>query len=122
MAMISVNGTALTPDPSAFEWGLNDVSGDDAGRTRDANATMYKELITSKRKLKLTWKGVTLAEASAILRAINHEYFDVTYPDVLDGGVSTRNFYHGDLSAPFLWYNTLGGTRVSELSFDLIER
>lgn len=122
MAMISVNGTALTPDPSAFEWGLNDVSGEDAGRVRDEDATMYKELITSKRKLKLTWKGITLAEASAILGAIHHEYVQVTYPDVLAGGLVTRTFYHGDLSAPFLWYNTMDGTRVSQLTFDLIER
>lgn len=122
MAMIRVNGTPISPDPSSYEWGLNDVSGEDAGRVRDASATMYKELITSKRKLKLTWKGITLGQASAILNAVHHEYIQVTFPDVLAGGDITRTFYHGDLSAPFLWHNTLGGTRVSELSFDLIER
>lgn len=122
MSMIWVDGTALSPDPSSFEWGLSDVSGEDAGRVRDASATMYKEYIASKRKLKLEWTGITLAQASAILRAIHHEYIDVTYPDVLDGGNATRTFYHGDLSSPFLWHNTLGGTRVSTLSFDLIER
>lgn len=122
MAMVSINGTAISPDPSTFEWGLNDISGEDAGRVRDGSATMYKELIASKRKLKLVWKGITLAQASTILRLVNQEYVSVTYPDVLDGGTTTRTFYHGDLSAPFLWYETLGGTRVSELSFDLIER
>lgn len=113
---------AISPDPYKLEWGLMDVSSDDAGRVMDANATMYKERLCQKRKLNLAWREITNAQASAILRAVNPEYFYVRYWDVMDNQWETREFYVGDRSAPFRWFEILGGTRYSEVSFDLIER
>ncbi len=118
--------TAITPDPSSLEWGLQDVSASDAGRTHNANATMYKELITSKRKLKLKWLNPTMAQASAIMQAFHAaEYVYVKYWDVLGNALQTRLFYTGDMSAPFRWYGLPGRSddkRLTELSFDIIER
>ena len=114
--------TAISPDPYKLEWGLMDVSSDDAGRVMDANATMYKERLCQKRKLNLAWREITNAQASAILQAVNPEYFYVRYWDVMDNQWETREFYVGDRSAPFRWFEILGGTRYSEVSFDLIER
>lgn len=113
---------AISPDPYKLEWGLMDVSSDDAGRVMDANATMYKERLCQKRKLNLAWREITNAQASAILQAVNPEYFYVRYWDVMDNRWETREFYVGDRSAPFRWFEILGGTRYSEVSFDLIER
>lgn len=113
---------AISPDPYKLEWGLMDVSSDDAGRVMDANATMYKERLCQKRKLNLAWREITNAQASAILQAVNPEYFYVRYWDVMDNQWETREFYVGDRSAPFRWFEILGGTRYSEVSFDLIER
>lgn len=113
---------AISPDPYKLEWGLMDVSSDDAGRVMDANATMYKERICQKRKLNVAWREITNSQASAILRAVNPEYFYVRYWDVMDNRWETREFYVGDRSAPFRWFEILGGTRYSEVSFDLIER
>ncbi len=113
---------AISPDPYKLEWGLMDVSSDDAGRVMDANATMYKERICQKRKLNVAWREITNAQASAILQAVNPEYFYVRYWDVMDNRWETREFYVGDRSAPFRWFEILGGTRYSEVSFDLIER
>lgn len=113
---------AISPDPYKLEWGLMDVSSDDAGRVMDASATMYKERLCQKRKLNLAWREITNAQASAILQAVNPEYFYVRYWDVMDNQWETREFYVGDRSAPFRWFEILGGTRYSEVSFDLIER
>lgn len=119
----SANSTkAISPDPYKLEWGLMDVSSDDAGRVMDAEATMYKERICQKRKLNIAWREVTSDQASAILKAVNPEYFYCRYWDVMDNQWETRYFYVGDRSAPFRWFQILGGTRISELSFDLIER
>lgn len=119
----SANSTsAISPDPYKLEWGLMDVSSDDAGRVMDAEATMYKERICQKRKLNIAWREVTANQASAILKAVNPEYFYCRYWDVMDNQWETRCFYVGDRSAPFRWFQILGGTRYSELSFDLIER
>ncbi len=131
MAMLYVGTTtsnlaAVTPDPSELEWGLQDVSSPDAGRTHDANATMQKEYITSKRKLKLGWSNPTTAQASAILRVFRAAtYIYVKYWDIEDDDWRTSLFYTGDMSAPFRWFNLPGrddSKRVSKLSFDIIER
>ena len=120
--MLTVDGRAIAPNPYKFEYGLMDVSADDAGRVLDANATMYKQRICQKRKLNLAWRMLTAAQTSAILRAFNPEYVSVRYWDALDGAWETRTFYVGDRSAPFKWFQTLDGTRYEELSFDVIER
>ena len=113
---------AISVDPYKLEWGLMDVSSDEAGRAMDEGALMYKERICQKRKLKLAWREVTDAQASENLKAVNPEYFYARYWDPMDGEWQTRCFYVGDRSAPFRWFQVLGGTRYSELSFDLIER
>ena len=121
VAVLTVNGTAL-PDPSKCEWGLMDVSSDDAGRVMDASATMYKQRIAQKRKLNCAWQNPTAETVSTVLKAVNPEYISVRYWDAMDGGWETRTFYVGDRSAPLRWFQILDGTRYEELSFDLIER
>lgn len=113
---------AITPDPYKCEYGLMDVSSDEAGRAMDAGALMYKERICQKRKLNLAWRNPDAAAVSRILTAVNPEYISVRYWDAMDGAWETRTFYVGDRTAPLRWFETLDGTRYEELSFDLIER
>ena len=121
-AVLTVDGWAVDPDPYKLEYGLMDVSADDAGRVMDASATMYKQRIAQKRKLNLAWRMLTAEQTGAILRAFNPEYIQVRYWDAMDAAFETRNFYVGDRSAPLKWFQILDGTRYEELSFDLIER
>ena len=128
MAMLAV-GTdpnrlkEISLDPSQLTWGLQDISAADAGRVQDAGNTMYKMRTSQKRKLMLTWTLPTSAQASEILKAFNPEYFYVRYFDPMDNALNIRQFYVGDRSAPFQWYQIPGkGTRYNTLSFDIIER
>lgn len=113
-------------EPDVLEWGLNDISSSDAGRVQDANMTMHKNRVAQKRKLQLSWTNPTIAQASAILQMVDPEYFFVRYLDPKSGGYQTREFYAGDLSAPFrqIVVNDPDGTRstVTSLSFNVIER
>lgn len=115
------NLTAITPDPSEFEWGLQDISSSDAGRVQDEGNSMYKMRLSQKRKVKLKWTLITDHQASAILRAFNPEYFYVRYFDLLEDAFVTKEFYAGDRSAPFKSFQNSLGTRVNTLSFDIIE-
>lgn len=110
---------AIMPCPSAFEWGLQDVSLGESGRTDDA--LMHKNRVAQKRKLQISYNGCTADVASVVLKSINPEYIRVTYFDLMDGKNETRTFYVGDRSAPFkTWW--VGNKRIDVLSFDLIER
>ena len=111
----TVDGAAV-PCPSKYEWGINDVSDSDAGRTEDGK--MHKMRIARKRKIELEWKNVSTATAHAVLAAFAPQYVNVKCLDPLAGGWETYEFYMGDQKAPA--YNTRLG--VWTVSFSIIER
>lgn len=126
MLMVGASASSLkavTPDPSALTWGLQDISSSDAGRVQDAGNTMYKMRTSQKRKLNLQWTLLDAGQAASILQAFNPEYFYVRYFDFMSGGYEVREFYAGDRSAPVKWFELARkGTRLTTVSFDIIER
>lgn len=116
--MIKVNNVNM-PCPSKFTWGLQDVSAGESGRTDDA--LMHKNRVAQKRKLQIEWVGKNWQETAQILQAVNPEYIDVTYPDMMNGRYETRTFYVGDRTAPvkFWWVDR---KMIERISFDFIER
>lgn len=113
-----VNGVQM-PCPSTWQWGLQDVSSGESGRTEDA--IMWKNRVAQKRKIQVGYNGVTDAVAGTVLRAVNPEYISVYYYDLMDGGFETRQFYVGDRSGNYKWW--WDGKHILEsLTFDLIER
>lgn len=108
------------PAPYELEYGLMDISSEDAGRAMDAQCTMYKNRLCQKRKLNFKFREPTADVTAQILQAINPEYIYVQYLDAMDNQWEIRQFYCGDRSAPLRWY-WVGETRYKELSFDLIE-
>lgn len=113
----------VSPTPAEYGWAKQDISDPDAGRTHDANNTMWKMQTSKKRKLNLSWKLLTAAQASAILKAFDREYFYVRFWDAIENGYITREFYAGDMSAPLQWFDLPSlGTRFANVSFNIIER
>lgn len=89
--------------------------------TRTDDAIMHKNRVAQKRKIQVGYSGVKDTVAKTVLQAINPEYINVYYYDLMDGDFQTRTFYVGDRSAPFKWW--WDGKHILEsLSFDLIER
>ena len=126
MLYVGSSPSSLSPislDPAQMSWGLQDISASDAGRVQDAGNTMYKMRTAQKRKLQITWNAPTAAQAAQILNAFNAEYFYVRYFDPMENAWNVREFYAGDRTAPFKWFDVPGkGTRLSTISFDIIER
>lgn len=119
MNMLKVNGVLL-PCPSSFEWGLQDVSASDSGRTQDA--IMHKNRVAQKRTLSVSWNAPTWKDACTIIQAVNPEYVQVEYPDPLSGNQhEVRTFYVGDRSVPFKYW-WIGNQLMESISFDFIER
>lgn len=112
----TVGGVAVTC-PSSFQWKLEDICASDSGRTLDT--AMQKRRIGQIVSIDLEWHNITTAQASAILKAFNMEYIDVSYLDPKTGGFRTSTFYVGDRSAPLYNSNMDLWTNVS---FTLTER
>lgn len=106
------------PCPAVFNWGLNDVSAAESGRTDDT--IMHKNRVGQKRKIELQWNCLDPEDTKRILQAFNPEYIQVTYYDPMDGDFETRTFYTGDKEAPLkFWY--VGNQIFESLSFNIIE-
>ncbi|MBO5371398.1 MAG: hypothetical protein J6A75_01625 [Lachnospiraceae bacterium] len=118
MAILLVDGKEIK-DPSAFTWGLQDISDSAAGRTQDI--LMHKNRIGQKRKISLVWNGPRPKEVSEILQAFNPEYVSVTYPDAMSGKNETRTFYVGDRTAPMKTW-TINNKLYTQVAFEIIER
>lgn len=111
----SVDGkTIRAPDAEdGYLWEEEDAS-KDGGRTEDV--TMHKNRVGQVQALSLKWSGLTTAEASAILKAFDPEYVNLTYLDPKVGDFVTKKFYTGNRrgtlynSALNLW---------SEISFQI---
>ena len=90
-------------------------------RTRTDDALMHKNRVAQKRKIQVGYNAVTDDVAHTVLSAINPEYIQVNYYDLLAGARQTRTFYVGDRSCPFkYWWD--GKHVLESLTFDLIER
>ena len=108
----------ITTTPKSYKWSVNSVNSANSGR--DTSGKMYPNIVTQKRKLELEFAGVTWQEASNLLKAVNSEKIQVTYPDLLDFTNETRIFYVGDRDMEaFTWWN--GREICSSLKFNLIE-
>jgi len=100
--MVGPTPAALAALPAPFDmtWGMSDVSAADAGRSNDANATMYKNVITRKVTLGLTWKNLNGEQTAQVLRAFLPEYVYVRYHEPTLNAYVVKEFYTGDKSAP----------------------
>ena len=118
MAFWKVDGVDM-PCPSSWSYSINDVSAGESGRTD--NSIMHKNRVAQKRKIAITYNGIDKDTCAFVLQAINPEYIQVTYHDLMDNATETREFYVGDRTAPYkCWW--IGNKRVETLSFDIIER
>lgn len=127
MVGTSPNDLQEIPNPTDISFGIKDVSSADAGRTNDANATMHKNRVATKRTLNLTWKNLDGAKTKTVLRAFKPEYVFVRYVEPEDNAFVTKEFYAGDRSAAPSHYVptsqfTIGGVVYKTISFNIIER
>ena len=116
---IYINGV-LIKTPAECKWSLNSIASADSGRTADG--TMHISVVAQKRKLIVKWPDCPWSEAMRICRYCKNSGVElsVTYPDIMAGGMLTKKFYTGDLTAPYrVWYGQ--NARVGSVSCDFIE-
>lgn len=93
---MKLNGI-YTAQPVSIQVILSDL---DNESSRDSQGNMYRDRITTKRKLNCEWGIMTTQEISQILKAVSNVFFNVTYTDPYSGTEETRIFYSGDRTAP----------------------
>lgn len=99
MSMLTVNGAAM-PAPSAMKVEIFDVS---SGVSRNAAGGAVVDRMGVKRRLNLKWSHLTGDQLSALLNATAGScFFEVAYPDPVDGGMRSMRCHCGDRAAGML--------------------
>lgn len=82
-----------------YSWERSDI--DAPGSGRDLQAVMRRKRIASKRKLGITCRRLTQAEAQRISAALDRETVVLTYLDP-QSGTTTKTFYGSSMSSGLL--------------------
>lgn len=96
--MLVINGVEIAT-PKTFQVDINDIDGE---TNRNAKGEMLRDRIATKRKLNCEWPPLSEEECSELLKAVKDIFFQVTYPDPMEGRALTKTFYVGDRNIPAL--------------------
>ena len=94
--MLKINGVAIAT-PKSFQVDISDLDGETG---RNANGTLIRDRIATKRKLSCAWPSLSMGEVSTLLQAVENKSFTVEYPDPMAGANMTKTFYVGDRQMP----------------------
>ena len=96
--MLVINGVEIAT-PKTFQVDINDIDGE---TNRNAKGEMLRYRIATNRKLNCEWPPLNEYECSELLKAVKDIFFQVTYPDPMEGRALTKTFYVGDRNIPAL--------------------
>lgn len=112
----------LSVNPSSLEWQESDLDSSE-GSGRNVLGDMFRDRITVKRKLSVTFPPMLTSEMSEILNAIEPIFFNITYPDPKAGKNVTMTVYVSDRSIPVYCFDKAAEQWLWQgLAIEFIER
>lgn len=92
------------PTPQTYGWSYEDLDSEEGTGRNNATGEMFRDRVSSKRKLSFTWPPLSISETSRLLKALNPDgtgnvFISVRYLDARDGDYRTGTFYSGPQSA-----------------------
>jgi hypothetical protein len=120
--VFKIGETDMTPYLAfgGFKWQRSDVDGEGAGRDLAGDARRNK--LSTKRRLDITCRPLTLQEASIVLTAIMPEWVQITYTDPQLGTETTKTMYSNNNPANFLMKKRDGRELWGGITFPLVEK
>ena len=116
-----INGVDIMPliKYKGIKWTRNDIDSANAGRT--LAGTMNRGRVTTKIKLDISCRSLSLHEVQMLFNLIWPEYVTVEYIDPLFGARSVQ-FYSNNVPATFAMMKPDGSCWWDDISFPLVER
>lgn len=122
MFILEIDGVDIVPyiAYSGIKWQREDVDGPGAGR--GMSGLLRRNRVATKRRLDVTCRPLTNAEASKVLSLVMPEWVTVRYYDVQEGVVVTRTMYSNNHPAQYLITRANGMHLWTGITFPLIEK
>ena len=97
---VSVSGEyKKVPTPQSYGWSLEDLDSEEGTGRNNATGEMFRDRVSTKRKLSFTWPPLSISETSRLLKALEPVFISVEYLDAMEGNYQTKTFYAGPRSA-----------------------
>lgn len=87
------------PTPQTYGWSKEDLDSEEGTGRNNATGEMFRDRVSTKRKLTFTWPPLSIADTARLLQALDPEFVEVRYLDAHDGDYRTGTFYSGPQSA-----------------------
>lgn len=88
------------PTPQTYGWSKEDLDSEEGTGRNNATGEMFRDRVSTKRKLTFTWPPLSIADTSRLLKAISSdEFIAARYLDAFEGDYLTKIFYAGPQSA-----------------------
>ncbi len=119
--ILKINGIWIQ-DPSSMEYQRYDLDSEE-GSGRNQKGLMFRDRVAVKRKLVCKFPPMFENEASALMKAVADQFFEVEFPDPYENKRVTMTAYAGDRTVPLYTYNYEKGMYLCEnVAFNIIER
>jgi hypothetical protein len=96
--ILKINGTNIAAKPKEFTVTVMDI--DSENTTRTANGTLTRDRVAVKRQIEITFPALKMSEIAQLLQSISNAFFEVFYPDPMEGTYVTKTFYVGNRPCP----------------------
>lgn len=107
------------PTPQTYEFGIQDLDSDNAGRNQ--LGYMFRDRIAIKRKVSCTYSALTKAETSTVLKNTSSQFFELQFFDFKTNTTDSMVVYVGDRNMQAIRkYNS--DIYTTNLTINFIER
>lgn len=98
--LLKIDGTTIAAYPKSFKVTTLDLdNGESTVRTADGKLT--RDRVAVKRQIEMAWGVLDQETTSDLLKAMSGVFFELYYPDPMEGTYVTKTFYVGNRPAPF---------------------
>ena len=121
MDILKINNQAII-NPIAMQWEESDLDSSE-GTGRNQLGNIFRDRITMKRKISVTFPPMNDGQMASLLEAISPLFFDLQYPDPRLGKQNTITVYVSDRSVPVYMYDKVLKQWIWQgMSIDFIEK
>ena len=112
MLILKINGRDIAAYPKEFTVTPLDLDNDTTVRTADGR--LNRDRVAVKRQVEMSWGVLEWRVMAALLQSMADVFFELYYPDPMEGTYVTKTFYVGNRPCPMavvqdgkIWWNNL---------------
>ncbi len=96
---LKINGVKVAEYPKEFSVTILDIDNGES-TTRTADGILNRDRITTKRQIDMSWGILEWSKLASILQSMANTFFEVYFPDPMEGRYITKTFYVGNRPSP----------------------